>query len=527
MLNRQNTERDEKTRATYDETPYHSYTYPLTHPEQQALVARLLGYTSVDFKKARVLELGCASGGNILPLAIDFPEAQFYGIDLSPVQIDEANRHKSALNLSNIKFEARDIMDIDPKFGEFDYIICHGVFSWVPDFVRDKILKICQENLNAHGMACISFNVLPGWSSQRTLREMMILHTRNIEDPAKKIEQAKILVNFLNAYMPKGTALQQALQEVSQKFQKINTDSYVLHEYLEPNNKQFYFTNFSEMLDKYELQYVGDSDLSAMHTGNLGPEIDQALRKIVDNIMREQYIDYISNRHFRQAIITSKANKSKNTSFDIIDALYFTTDMQPQSEKPDERGVMKFQKGNTGMFINVSDEISQTLLKKMSQPRYNAYSCKEMVKLVVDELGNDKREQIEKVIRSNAILYSLRNFLQLHLRPSRHVNKISLKPQAFALSRYQAKFSNPPYIITANYSFSQLNQLELLLLRHLDGNNNHNQLAELLMDTLRAEKVTLQENNMPVIDPIQQKVMTKRILPGLLESLCNHGILIA
>ena len=520
--------RDERTGATYDETPYSSYTYPNTHPERQALVAKLLGFSPAKLEKARVLELGCAGGGNILPLAIDFPDAEFYGIDLSPVQIEEANRHKAALTLANIKFEALDIMDVGPQHGKFDYIICHGVFSWVPDFVREKILNICRENLTPNGLACLSFNVMPGWAAQRAMREMMILHTRKTQDVAQKVQQAKTLVDFLARFMPKGTPMQQAVLAVHEKFQGTDKDSYVLHEYLEPNNNQFYFLDFAEMLEKNNLQYVGDSDLGSMHTGNMGAETDQALKSIHDPLMREQYIDFISGRQFRHAIVTAKSNKAGSASLDVVDDLYFTCEMQAQSAQPDGQGFIKFQKGNTGMFVNIGDSLSQVLFRRMQENAHKAYSYKEMVDMVTGELGEENREQVSRALKGNAILYSLKAFLQPQLRPSRHTNTVSHKPRAFALSRYHAGFPNAPYVITANYSFSKLNPLELALLRHLDGENNHTRLVEKMFEDLKdSTDIFKDSNNMPVTDPARQKDALKTSLPRLLENMVAHGILVA
>lgn len=522
------TDRDLRTGATYDETPYESYTYPHTHPEQQAIVAKLFGFKPVDLEKARVLELGCAGGGNILPLAIDFPNAEFYGIDLSPVQIDEANRHKTALELSNITFEALDIMDIGPKHGKFDYIICHGVFSWVPDFVRDKILKICRDNLSPNGLACISYNVMPGWAAQKVLRDMMILHTQKIEDQAQKIAQAKLLVDFLARFMPQGTPMQQAVLNVHNKFQSPGTDSYVLHEYLEPNNNQFYFTAFAETLQAHDLKYVGDSELNFMFTGNLGPEADQALKKITDPIAREQYIDFITNRQFRLSIVTPQNAEQKAPTLDIVDELYFTTDLKCVSDQLDDKGFMTFEKDGRGMFAKIGDPVSQTLFKGIYSPSRKAYSYSEIVEIVTRALGEAQREQIAKLIKGNALIYSFKTYLQPRLHRSTHVDKVSNRPKAFALSRYQARFKNLKYVITANYTFSQLTPLELAVLRHLDGTCNMNELVDKVMEFIKSENLTIPDsNNFPIIDPAKQKATLKILLPDLLHKFVQHGLLIA
>src|SRR4051812_40851799 len=109
--------------------PYDSRPVAAAHPDNLAAVARLFGLDAPPPDACRVLELGSASGGHLLPLAFEYPKSQFVGIDLSPVQVNEGRRAAAALKLGNLRIEARDIAGYAVDEGSFDYIICHGVFS--------------------------------------------------------------------------------------------------------------------------------------------------------------------------------------------------------------------------------------------------------------------------------------------------------------------------------------------------------------------------------------------------------------
>src|SRR5262245_10234755 len=122
---------------TYDEMPYDSYPYIQTHPSRLAVIATLFGMNPPAVEKCRVLELGCASGGNLIPMAEMLPASEFVGVDLSGRQIADGQRIVDALGLSNITLRHASILDVDESYGPFDYVICHGVFSWVPDQVRE------------------------------------------------------------------------------------------------------------------------------------------------------------------------------------------------------------------------------------------------------------------------------------------------------------------------------------------------------------------------------------------------------
>jgi cyclopropane fatty-acyl-phospholipid synthase-like methyltransferase len=154
--------------ASYDDLPYVSHPFPQTHPARLGAVARIFKLTAPDLSRARVLELGCAAGGNLIPLAARHPDAYFLGVDLSQRQIEEGQQRVAALGLSNINLRRQSLTDLWSKDGGFDYIICHGVYSWVPEQVRDAILRIARENLAPNGVAFISYNVQPGWRLRQT-----------------------------------------------------------------------------------------------------------------------------------------------------------------------------------------------------------------------------------------------------------------------------------------------------------------------------------------------------------------------
>src|SRR4051812_36191006 len=120
----------ERTASDYDRTPYRSFPYPLTRPAHLSAVAQLFRLAVPAVATARVLELGCAAGGNLIPMAAAFPDASFIGIDLSPLQIEQAKQRAEAAGLSNIEFRRASITEIDASYGAFDYVVCHGVYSW-------------------------------------------------------------------------------------------------------------------------------------------------------------------------------------------------------------------------------------------------------------------------------------------------------------------------------------------------------------------------------------------------------------
>jgi cyclopropane fatty-acyl-phospholipid synthase-like methyltransferase len=180
--------------TSYDEVPYVNQSFPQTHPDRLATLATLFGVAKADIDHARVLELGSASGDNLIPMALGLPGSQFLGIDLSERQTEQGRDIVRTLGIDNIELRHADIADVDDSYGRFDYIICHGVYSWVPMAIQEKILDICRRNLAPQGVAYISYNTLPGRYMQAMARDMMVYHSRELPDAKTRVQEARALL---------------------------------------------------------------------------------------------------------------------------------------------------------------------------------------------------------------------------------------------------------------------------------------------------------------------------------------------
>lgn len=255
-----------------------------------------------DCGRCRVLEIGGASGGNLLPMAAALPRSEFLCLDPSVRQIEEGRHHAAAAGLTNLRFRA-DPIEALGKAQQFDYIICHGVFSWVRQPVQDAILKALQACLAPNGIAFVSYKTLPGWHSHRALREVLLRHCAGHAAPAAKAGRARQMLELLEqaAQDPRskwGPHLVAEFREL-----RASADQYLLHDQLEEHNEAFYFGDFMARAHAHGLQYLADADVPTMYIGAVPPGIprDVAMGDDVEAI--EQYIDYALNRLFRQTLL--------------------------------------------------------------------------------------------------------------------------------------------------------------------------------------------------------------------------------
>ena len=181
----------------YDTVAYAAQSNALSHPGHLATVATLFGMTPAPIATARVLEVGCNNGANLLPMAAALPDARFTGCDLSHHAIAEARQGAAELGLANVTLQERDLATLAGEPDEYDYVIAHGVYSWVPPHVRDALLALAARRLSRHGVLFVSYNVYPGCHVRQAAWEMLHYHVDAIQDPRAKLGAARALAAVL------------------------------------------------------------------------------------------------------------------------------------------------------------------------------------------------------------------------------------------------------------------------------------------------------------------------------------------
>lgn len=292
----------------YNAVPYESHPFPQSAVEHLEATAFLFGLAAPAARTARVLELGCAAGGNLIPFAARYPLARCLGVDLSPVQIGQGRQAIARAGLGNIELRAMNLAEIDASFGQFDYIICHGVYSWVPAKVQEAILRICADNLASEGVVYLSYNTYPGWKAREIVRDAMILRGGPRDTPAEKLAYARGMLEFLAASARPDTVLRKALEESLPLVRNASGD-YLLHEFLEPYNAPCYFKELLARAEVRGLAYLAEAELPNMFVQNYDAQVREPLMRECggSQILMEQYLDFVANRCFRQTLLIHQA----------------------------------------------------------------------------------------------------------------------------------------------------------------------------------------------------------------------------
>lgn len=318
---------NDEIKGTYDAVKYHSHAYPQASVDRLCATARVYGLQTPLPNNAKVLEIGCAAGGNIIAQAINYPNASFVGIDLSSEQIKIGNEAIEKIGLKNIKLLQMDATKATEELSgeEFDYIICHGVYSWVPNFVKKAIFEIGAKLLSPKGVMMISFNVYPGWKYKEPIRDFMRFASRDIDyesDPENKLDLSLAALSFHSAMyrimpgcknLPKLKTISECnlnnINEIDSL--KKHNRSYLLHEYLEIFNDPCYLVDFVAEASDSGLEYIEDIALHFDYSEIANDTVlEFAQNYFKDRIAKDQMFDFLYSTQFRYALLTKEQNKN-------------------------------------------------------------------------------------------------------------------------------------------------------------------------------------------------------------------------
>jgi methyltransferase-like protein/trans-aconitate methyltransferase len=524
----------ESTQTSYDDLPYGSQAFPQTHPDRMAVVAKLFGMVPVPLETCRVLELGCASGGNLLPMASQLPRASFVGFDLSARQIADGNQDIAKLGLRNVKLNQMDIMKVDASIGKFDYIIAHGVYSWVPPAVQAKILSICRDNLSPNGVSYISYNTYPGWRMRGMLRDMMLYHSKQFADPKQKVQQARAMLDFMTQNVPVennpyGLMLKQEVESL-----RGQADWYLFHEHLEDVNEPIYFHDFADRAAKQGLQYLGESEFHTMLASNFPTAVQETLRKIAPDIIRtEQLMDFLRNRPFRQTLLVhQKVLLNRNVDWRSLEGCELASPAKPAIPGLDPRvaGTAQF-KAPSGATLNTSNPIVKSAMTIMSERWPQSISFADLdvaARARLDTVSAPMPDapvvpQDAKVMGAELLQCVAAGMVEVRMLPANFINAAGEYPTAPALVRHQA--SKGLRVTNSRHESVNLDEFNRQLVMRLDGQHNRAALLDVLEQLVKAGVLSIRQEGRAIVDSVDVRLIMSNAMDANLVSLAKAGLI--
>ncbi|MCB1760829.1 MAG: class I SAM-dependent methyltransferase [Gammaproteobacteria bacterium] len=467
---------------------YESIPIPESHPRHLASLGRLFEIASADPQRCRVLELGCATGGNIIPLAWHHPQSRFLGVDLSAAQIDAGRALLERLRLDNIELRQGDILELDERLGRFDYIVVHGVYSWVPQPVRAHLLELAPRLLAPAGLLYLSYNTLPGWRTRSVLRDFLCYACRDASGSEQQLTQAYAALDRLEASLGGLEALSARSLRAEIAILRKAHPSYLLYEHLGEENTAFMFSDFLAEAERNGLAYLCDSELATMFPATYGDACERALGQLATDLEVEQWLDFVSNRGMRRSLLCrNDASYSTDLSLDNFADLAFTSLLLPPAKidwRENRRAIFR---QADGAPVEVSHPLSKAMLLEMIASQPDLRTLPELLPAAqrrLEQVGAGRHAEGYQACLME--LFSLFAHRALEASPrARSFPRPSLeRPRVSVLTRAQLEVGSTT-LATALHGALDLDTLALALLQRLDGERDVAALCRSLAAALR------------------------------------------
>lgn len=465
--------------TAYDDVRYSGWSYRQAQPDRLATLGRLFGMDPADPARARVLELGCGEGANLLPVASAWPGARVVGIDLSAASIGRGSVTAARLGLGNLSLQVGDIARLPEGLGEFDYVIAHGVYSWVPEPVREALLQACRGALAPQGIAFVSYNVLPGGHLRRMLREMLLMHVEGIEESGPRCAAARELLAFLGEALanagdrPDAAALAREAARLA-----LRADASLFHDDLSPEFHLCHFRDFIERCEAHGLQFVAEAQYHEMSDAGLPAPARARLAALAgDLVAREQYLDFARVRRFRQSVLCRDQVELRDAGAEAVRGLSLSAQAQPAADGADVGTARSF-RTPAGASFATSSPLFESALALLAREWPKAIPFEEVFMASAAGGAATDPEAGRAQLANLALRAHAAGALELHACQPRFERWPGVRPRASALARLQARQGE----VVTNLLGATVNLDDPVARRLLDRLDGRRDRAHLLRD---------------------------------------------
>ncbi|MBK3801220.1 methyltransferase domain-containing protein [Azospirillum brasilense] len=280
-------------------------------PDYLSYVGLLSGVRTPDpGHPFRYCELGCGQGLTLTILAATHARSEFVGIDFNPAHIAAARRLADEAGLGNLSFREDSFQALARSLTEgrwteepFDFVVLHGVYSWVSEENRRAIVDVLDRLVKPGGLVYISHNTLAGWSPILPLQALMLEHAAAF--PGRSDRQIGDMLVFLNRLKDAGAAYFQNNPVAAQHLAMMASQErrYLAHEYINDHWEPLPHARVARDLARAKLGYVGTATIP-LNSDDLAfrPEIRAILAEIADPMLAQSVRELALNQPFRRDI---------------------------------------------------------------------------------------------------------------------------------------------------------------------------------------------------------------------------------
>jgi SAM-dependent methyltransferase len=272
-------------------------------------MAVLHGLSPTPVDKCRVLEVACGNGANLIPMAYAMPGSEFVGFDLARLPIERGQERIRELGLTNVRLFQADLLSQGAELGQFDYIVAHGFYAWVPAPVRDRLLALSSDWLTPGGVLFVSYNALPGGYLRTMIRDFLVFRSEGIEDPEERVRAGLEFARFLADTRKEGELYREIL-ELQLKRLNAREAAVTCHDEMSGAFEPVYFMDFARHAQRHGFAYLCEAELPAPPDPCYRNEVVSRLTSEAggDFLRLEQSLDFARMRAYRETLLVKEGN---------------------------------------------------------------------------------------------------------------------------------------------------------------------------------------------------------------------------
>lgn len=454
-------------------------------------MARLFGLSPASPSSASVLELGCGDGTNLIGMAFSNPTARFVGIDASDVHIRTGREALREVGLDNLELIQADISTVDFGKRRFDYIIVHGVYSWVKEPVRKRIMSIARDFLSDQGVVFISYNVLPGFASLESVRAIARFFTAPSRSLSDRVARARLAFTQIGkTLMGQAGPYAQILRDRID-FIATMPDSYVAHEVLAEESTPFYFADFIKTAGAFGLQYLGEPTVAEMLPGTVPQSSIDTLSRINDQVAQEQVLDFVKGRAFRQTLLCHSGRRLVRTiSSNLMGTFAFRALYTPENQGINtSSGIIGRFRSLSGLGFETSSAFATAAFLRLSQESTRFVDFPEIVEFGRAAIFSGERRSLSENaemggMQKHLLRLLMQGMVEISTVPTAKTSDSKRGPRVSALARFQAARSNR--VTNRLHHSVELDTIARRVVVLCDGTRTWEEILESLTDTAAA-----------------------------------------
>ena len=256
-------------------------------------------------------DLGCGQGESINLFAACHPEGEFHAVDFNSAHIEGARGLAGQADLENVTFWEADFVDLyELPLPAFDFIVIHGVYTWVGTEPRRCILEFLHNKLKPGGVVYLSYNSLPGWNVHAPLRELLTSYADTQSGPLE--QRIDLAIEFVERLKAANAAVFETSPSTKYFFEYVCTlpRNYLAHEFFNRDWSLFYHADVVRDLAKAKLSFTGSANFAENQDLLMFSIAQQKiLDEVTDKLMRETVKDFATNRLLRRDLFTGERMK--------------------------------------------------------------------------------------------------------------------------------------------------------------------------------------------------------------------------